>query len=371
LVNKNWNILFNGITVGAVADHEVKECITNPATMQKTCTWHYAVSTDRTLDWTGRDTHLGTFTYTWANPDPGFGPQEVGDLELPQMTAYAEDMTDSFGPSATNCGESGTSFSAPLVTGAAALVSEANGELYGRPEALRAVLYAGADANTDLSTPGLGAAYTYYPVYNNIGSGGKLDRHGGMGLMNVYASAQIAAPSSRLHQNARYGLPFNTALAYAQGGAALTSSSPLIKYQHGLDATIQSQALAPGMNGHDYGVMDPVKDFNSIWYKNFYYFSPTESGSLRVVLTWNRPYLCKMNPTSCGAYDKPELDMVLRDLAAPAGPVGTAAAWDPAEQFMSVPVKAGHAYRLDIYKQGPWPGPESFALASYLTTNPQ
>ena len=39
----------------------------------------------------------------------------------------------------------------------------------------RPILMAGADVNVDLNTPALGAAYSFQPVYKNIGGA---DRHG-------------------------------------------------------------------------------------------------------------------------------------------------------------------------------------------------
>lgn len=349
--NKVVNILLNGLVVGGAFSHQVQQC--------STCAYTYIPKdTDRTADWSNWVANAEF--YDWANPGPGFGYLEVGDLELPHMVAYAGGMKWSL---LNVCEASGTSFAAPQVSGAAALLSQRNPELYGRPEALRAILMAGADVNTDLNTPGLGAAYSYYPLYNALGFGSGVDRHGGVGLLNTYASAQIGASGSRLSQNARYGLADSVALANVSSGIAA--------YQASLDPSIQSQQIAPGTVGHDYGVMDPGSDFVGIWYKNFYYFAPTQSGNLRIVLAWNRPYTCTFNPTSCGPDLKPNLAMLLRDLAQPAGALQTAGTWDPEEEFIAAPVIAGHTYRLDIYSQNSWPGPESFGLAAFVTANPQ
>jgi hypothetical protein len=352
--NKVVNFMHNGITVGPAFDHQVKTC--------PTCPYTYTLDTDRTLDWTGHG-YLAETIFTWANPDANSSPMEVGDFELPQMSAYAGDTHDNLEPAPSQCDLEGTSFSAPLITGAAALVAEENPDMYGRPEALRAVLYAGADVNLDMNTPDFGPSYSFQPIYNRIGLGGGVDRHGGMGLLNVDATTQIAKPSSRIPQNNYYGMGFTTAF-----GNVPTANS---NYQQSISAQVGAQKAAPALNGYDYGVMDPKKDFLGIWYKNYYFFAPTQSGNLRIVLTWNRPYTCTKSPLSCGPDFKPGLDMVLRDLATPKGFVATAASWDPNEQFMAAKVQAGHLYRLDIDMQNAWPGPNSFGLASWFTTNPQ
>jgi Subtilase family len=355
VADKVLNIVLNGIVVGPAYGHQVFQCPQN-----QPCGYYYEQhSVDRTLDWT-RGAPMGDF-FCWANPDANWGWLEVGDLELPHMNTYADGMKWSL---SNFCEAGGTSFAAPQVTGAAALLSQANGALYGRPEALKAILMAGADVNTDLNTPGLGAAYSYYPLYNNLGFGGGTDRHGGAGLLNTLASAQIAAPNARLKQNNRFGIDFNI--------ACQNTSNNIVAYQHTQDNAIQNEQRAPGLNGHDYGVMDPAADFDGIWYKNFYYFAPQQQGNLRIVLAWNRPYTCTFGQnTSCGPDWKPDLNMLLRDLDSASGAVQTAATWDPNEEVIAAPVQPGHVYRLDIYQQNYWPGPESFGLGAFFTTNAQ
>jgi hypothetical protein len=297
--------------------------------------------------------------WVYENPAPEY--LEVGDHELPHMAApgaYLRISLDDPG----GCGGAGTSFASPILAGAAALVAQKNTLLYGRPEALKAVLMAGADVNTDINTPSLsGGPFSYQPRYNTIGLGTGVDRHGGVGLANTDASVTIGQPSERMRRDDRAGLSFAYALA--------NTSATIQTYQQGLPAP----TAVPDMNGHDFGVMDPTNDFDSIWWKHFYYFQPTQSGSLRIVLTWNRPYNCTFTPTTttCGPDYKPDLNMLLRDLDAPTTAVGVAASYDPNEEFISAPVVAGKVYRLDVYKQNYWPGAESFAVAAYLTTSPQ
>lgn len=226
-------------------------------------------------------------------------------------------------------------------------------------EVLKAVMMAGADVNTDLNTPGLGSAYSYYPVYNNIAMGGGVDRHGGVGLLNTYESVMIGMPGNRLSQDNRQFIPFEEALA--------GTSSAIQTYQQYVDPTSE-----PLWMGYDYGAMYPVGDFEGIWYKHYYYFRPPEPGYLRIVLTWNRPYNCTLtDPVSCGPDFKPDLNMLLRDLNNPTGAVGYSATYDPNEEVIVAPVTDGDVYRLDIYKQNYWPGPESFGLAVDFTLNPQ
>src|SRR6185295_5576758 len=102
--------------------------------------------------------------------------------------------------------EQGTSFAAPQVTGAAAQVIGTNAFLQGRPEAVKAILMAGADVNTDLNSPSMGAAYSYKPTYNRLTTPSGVDRHGGVGLLNAGASVEISRSARRFLPDNRVGV---------------------------------------------------------------------------------------------------------------------------------------------------------------------
>jgi hypothetical protein len=331
------HFLYNGLVIGGAQP----KCYTPPVCSPRE-------STDRRLDHT-------VHNFVYANPNIGT------DWELPHMVAYAAGLHSSL----TSSGESGgTSFAAPQVAGTAALVIGNNAFLQGRPEAVKAIVMAGADVNTDLNSPSLGAAYSYIPRYNRLGTPAGVDRHGGVGLLNAGASVEISRAERRMAVDNRAGV--SNALGNVTAGVAAHQAG-VVPAQAPLATDV-----SPGTHGgFDGGSMNPATDFDGIWWLHHYFFRPTVSGNLRIVVAWNRPFSCGGTPVTCGADAHPTLHMLLRDLDFPTGAVAGQSVWEPNELFVVAPVEAGKTYRLDMYKQNSWNGPVSYGVAAYLTANPQ
>ena len=331
------HFLYNGLVIGGAQPR----CYTPPVCNPRE-------SFDRTLDHT-------VHNFVYQNPRIGT------DWELPHMVAYGAGLHWSL----TSFGESGgTSFATPQVTGTAALVIGNNAFLQGRPEAVKAIVMAGADVNTDLNSTGLGAAYSYLPRYNRLTTPSGVDRHGGVGLLNADASVEISRATRQFLPDNRVGV--SNALVNVPAGVA--------SYQAGVtppQAPLATDFASGTHGGFDAGSMNPATDFDDIWWKHHYFFRPTVSGNLRVVVAWNRPFNCSGTPVTCGAEAHPTLNMLVRDLEFPTGAVAGQAVWEPNELFVVAPVVAGKVYRLDLYKQNTWNGPVSYGVAAYMTANPQ
>ncbi len=97
----------------------------------------------RTIAW--YDDSIAGFS-SWENPKTSSGVN--GDREKPEVVASAVNLTLLNNDNQT-FEKSGTSFSAPLVTGEAALLSNNDSRLYSSPEALRAIIMGTAWHNVD------------------------------------------------------------------------------------------------------------------------------------------------------------------------------------------------------------------------------
>jgi subtilisin family serine protease len=96
----------------------------------------------RTVAW---DDQMTTFS-AWKNPKRSDGV--YGDREKPEVVASALNLTVLNNDNSTAI-QSGTSYSAPLVTGLAALLANRNSQLYDAPEAMRAIIMASAWNNIE------------------------------------------------------------------------------------------------------------------------------------------------------------------------------------------------------------------------------
>jgi hypothetical protein len=333
------NMIYNGLVVGGAQP----KCYTTPGS----CTGGWA-SHDRTLDHT-------VANYVYQNP-----PNKPR-WELPHLTAYARGVHDSVG---TSQEVTGTSVAAPQVAGAAALVLSNNGPHFvGHPEAVKAVLMAGADVNTDLNSPSLGATYSYMPSYISA----PLDRHGGVGLLNVEASVEISRATRKFMLNNRQGLPVES----------VTGGLPreVLIYQRSIPGTSPPATLdlnAGTRGGFDVGIMDPELDFIEDDYKHLYYFRPTVAGNLRIAFVWNFGFSCRPIGTTarCLSFE-PIVDMVLRDMHLPEQYVARSSGNSQPEKFLAATVIKNRLYRLEFSKRGDWNSPVPYGIAIYLTANPQ
>lgn len=146
----------------------------------------------------------------------------------PDIVAFGTNIHMVYGGVETNF-ESGTSFSAPMVTGTVALMMEANNELIGKPDAVKAILVNSADGmivSEELAEPDENGFYECdedgYPIcYNGIVSKYELNssfsnwqynispqirEKSGAGLLNVEGAVSMAR-SNLLY---RFAIPRNS-----------------------------------------------------------------------------------------------------------------------------------------------------------------
>jgi hypothetical protein len=189
---------------------------------------------------------------SWRNPTT-----PNGDRELPEIVApgYFVD-----GAGITN---SGTSASAPIITGLVAAMLERNSTLASWPEAQKAILLASADCNTDGTTLDLTDT---------------TDDRDGVGLVNGVRAVELADSSNRVQ-------PFNFATA----------------------------------QGYDYGYMDFTSDFVAAgssreWQQRYTIFTGA-TGVVNLAFTWDATPDCPQNTeASCQAHAPDgDLNVVLRN----------------------------------------------------------
>jgi hypothetical protein len=231
---------------------------------------------------TPTDDVIASFS-SWRNPSSAHNDRELPSLVAPGQ--WLDVMNHS--------GISGTSFSAPIVAGAAALVTDEDPATFSIwPEMMRSVLQATATRNisgselTNLNTVTLGS-----------------DERDGVGLLNAYAATQLAHPSN-------YRAP-NTAAA-ANG-----------RYRKTLWWT----------------------EFTGSMANDFWNIQPSQTGRMRVVIVWDSMTSCSDSGCKEAVAD---LDLIVET------PTGVrkcgSVSFDNSWEFCDFAVNAGENYKVRVRK---------------------
>ncbi len=226
----------------------------------------------------------------WRNP-----ASDHNDRELPEIVAPARNLQ------IAGYTDYGTSFSSPMVAGAAAAIVNYNEALGDWPEALRAILMATANQNVD------------GPVLNLNDT---TDDKDGAGEVNEFTAVYLANSGNELPQ----GNTEDTATRFGYHKKIISDT-------------------------------DFSPDFPREYRYKFYVKSPADTtATIRAVLTWDSTAVCSDgdNETTCSD-DNLDCDLDLRVYDTQTGEqVAHSTSWNNSYEFVQFQGEAGHVYRIDI-----------------------
>ena len=272
----NWK-LYNGIVVGGVNENG---------------------------SWSRKNHTIASFS-SWKNPT-----SDHGDRELPLIVAPAVDLD-----MARWSHLSGTSYATPIVAGAAAVLEYNHRPLISSPEAIRAILMAGADENIEGPELNLGDSY---------------DDKDGAGELNITLSDAIA--ENRLT------------------GTNPTSGDP------------------SNIRGYHKSVVTEADFDNTTGYyiRRFYVGGPWSGSNLRirVVLTWDSTAYCNDGDHETCSGDVLDADLDLGLYSYPQGQwVAGSYSYDDNYEFVDFAAVPNQTYEIRIYRVGWNIQPEGTTLA--------